>query len=674
MNMSLIDGAIVAVVMIFITIVALKTQKYVKGVADFCSANRCAGRYLLGIARSEVGFAAVSAVAYFEIFYKAGFAPDFWGYATIPIGLVITLSGFVTYRYRATRALTLAQFLEMRYSRKFRIFAGTICWISGILNFGIFPGVAARFFINFCGLPPEIPLFGVSVETFPVVMFVLVSMALSFTLFGGQIAILVTDFWQGTFALIVFALIIAFLWFQFPWSQICETMKIASLPGESLINPLDIGRQEDFNIFFYLILMFIAVYTVGSFQGASGYNSSAINPHEAKMANVISSLRGGMITLGLMLIPIAALVYMNHPEYTAEAANVQQSVEQTYPQDHVLQRQMLAPFVLGRILPIGMVGAFVAAMLGFFISTNNTYMHSWGTIFVQDIVCPLRKKPLSTQSHIRLLRWSIVFVGLFAYLFSWIFPLKEYIQLFLTITGTIFMGGAGAVIIGGLYWKRGTTAAAYSAMIVGSVLATSSIILRLVWEHIPLLASWSPEMPVNSQIATFFSAFTAVLTYVLVTLLRKKQVANMDKLLHRGEYAIKDETDELRGVGAEKKTGKFWRFIGVNNREFSKTDKGWFLFTFLNAMYRMAAFFILLCLVSLGLMNDDRWLVWWRIVIFVALGTGAIIGAGVSIGGFFDLAKMYRKLKAEKVDESDDGRVMEHVSAADAEENKQVEH
>jgi solute:Na+ symporter, SSS family len=666
MNMSLIDWVIVAVVMIFITYVALRTQKYVKGVADFCSANRCAGRYILGIARSEVGFAAVSAVAFFEVFYKAGFARNFWGYATIPIGLFLSLSGFVWYRYRETRALTLAQFLEMRYSRKFRIFAASVCWISGILNFGIFPGVAARFFIDFCGLPSEMAIAGVSMATFPVVMFILVLLALSFTLFGGQIAILVTDFWQGTFAFIIFAAIVAFLWFLFPWSQICETMKIVSLPGKSLIDPLDIGRQEDFNMFFYIILIFIGIYSVGSFQGAQGYNSSAINPHEAKMANVISSLRGAMISLGLMLIPIAALVYMNHPDFSSQAADVYENIKHSYPQNENLQRQMLVPFVLGNLLPVGLVGAFVAAMLGFFISTNNTYMHSWGTIFVQDIVCPMLKKPLTPKSHIRLLRWSITFVGVFAYIFSLFFPIKEYIQLFLTITGAIFMGGAGAVVIGGLYWKRGTTMAAYAALIVGSVLATSSIVLRLVWEHIPFLVNWAQKMPVNSQMATFISAFSAVSTYVIVSLFGKKQVVNMDKLLHRGEYAVKEELEELKRVGSEKKVSKFWKFIGVNNKEFSKIDKGWFLFTFLNGMYQMSGFLVLLILVSFGFMNDDRWLIWWRIVIFVALGTGAIIGAGASVGGFRDLNKMYKKLREEKVDELDDGRVQEKYIEAES--------
>ena len=37
--------------------------------------------------------------------------------------------------------------------------------------------------------------------------------------------------------------------------------------------------------------------------------------------------------------------------------------------------------------------------------------------------------------------------------------------MFLALTGAIFVGGAGSAIIGGLYWKRGTTAAAWTAMV-----------------------------------------------------------------------------------------------------------------------------------------------------------------------------------------------------------------
>lgn len=59
-----------------------------------------------------------------------------------PVGIIVALSGFVTYRFRQTRAMTLAQFFELRYSRKFRLFAGMLGFFAGIMNFGIIPAVA----------------------------------------------------------------------------------------------------------------------------------------------------------------------------------------------------------------------------------------------------------------------------------------------------------------------------------------------------------------------------------------------------------------------------------------------------------------------------------------------------------------------------------------------------
>jgi hypothetical protein len=116
-----------------------------------------------------------------------------------PIALILALSGFVVYRYRETRAMTLAQFFEMRYSRNFRIFAGILAWLSGILNYGIFPAVTARFLIYFCGLPLEFEFLGMAVQTFPVMMIILLGIAVFMTLAGGHIAIMVADFLQGQF-------------------------------------------------------------------------------------------------------------------------------------------------------------------------------------------------------------------------------------------------------------------------------------------------------------------------------------------------------------------------------------------------------------------------------------------------------------------------------------------
>ena len=115
-----------------------------------------------------------------------------------------------------------------------------------------------------------------------------------------------------------------------------------------------------------------------------------------------------------------------------------------------------------RLIILYLLGLFAAVIFGCAISCDDTYVHAWGSIFIQDVVLPIRKRPFKTPgNHLLALRLSIVGVALFGFIFSILFPMKGYIFMFFALTGAIYLGGAGAVIIGGLYWKRGTTAAAW---------------------------------------------------------------------------------------------------------------------------------------------------------------------------------------------------------------------
>ncbi len=48
-------------------------------------------------------------------------------------------------------------------------------------------------------------------------------------------------------------------------------------------------------------------------------------------------------------------------------------------------------------------------------------------------------------------------VAVFVFFFGIFFPLVDYVSMWWTVTMAIYIGGAGAIIIGGLYWKKATT-------------------------------------------------------------------------------------------------------------------------------------------------------------------------------------------------------------------------
>ena len=221
MNLSFIDWMIVIIVLGGMIYSVSMTKGLMKSVSDFLSAGRTAGRYVISISSGVAGLGAISIVMFLEMGYVAGFSLSWWGLSQGIILLAITMSGWVIYRFRMTRSLTLAQFFEKRYSRKFRIFAGMVAFFAGLINFGIFPAVGAQFFINFCGLPDSF----LGIPMYPLVMIVLLGIALYFVYTGGQIAVIIADFFQGVFVTIVLFIVTLYLLFTIGWDQVSDSLQ-----------------------------------------------------------------------------------------------------------------------------------------------------------------------------------------------------------------------------------------------------------------------------------------------------------------------------------------------------------------------------------------------------------------------------------------------------------------
>ncbi|TDJ55904.1 MAG: sodium:solute symporter, partial [Planctomycetota bacterium] len=560
MNMHALDWWIVGALLVVLSAAALATRRYTTTVGAFLVANRCGGRYIISMANAMAGLGVITLVGLFEQNYQVGYTAIWWNTLTEPVLVVMALSGWVLYRFRQTRAMTLAQFFEMRYSRNFRVFTGLVAFMAGLVNFGIFPAVGARFFIALCGLPETFAVAGLSLSTYPTLMIGLLSISIAYTFLGGHIAIMVTDFIQGVFANVVFIAVIAFLLVTFDWAHISAAL-LDTPPKESLVHPMHVGDETHFNPGFFMIAAVIIFYGVLTWQGTQGYNCCARDAHEAKMVGILYGWRFRVLLLIAIVVPIVVRTVLVHPAYAEQAATVEQTLAAinapSAGETRTLLSQMRTPVVLGVILPTGLLGLMCAAMLAALLSTYDTYLHSWGSILVQDVILPFRRRPFTPRQHLWLLRASIFAVAVFIFGFSLLFRQTQYILMFLAITGAVFFGGAGSAIIGGLYWKRGTTAGAWGAMITGITLSLAGVVL----------AQQVEGFPITGQEMTFIAIAASVAVYVGVSLLGPRSEADMDRLLHRGPYALADDTSVAYGEAST------WRERLGLSREFTRGDR-----------------------------------------------------------------------------------------------------
>ena len=688
MNLSIIDWAIVIIVLAGMIYSVSFTKGLMRSVTDFLSAGRTAGRYLISVSQGAAGLGAISIVSFLEVGYITGFSFQWWGLSQGIILLAITTSGWVIYRFRQTRSLTLAQFFEKRYSRNFRIFAGIVAFVCGIINFGIFPAVGAQFFISYCGFPDSI----LGIPTFPLMMILLISVALYFVYTGGQIAVIIADFFQGVFLIVVLFIITIFLYNKVEWDQVSDSLtntpiKLAAeevdklnnedsfkildneekeekikeikdkYENSSLINPFKTSRVEDFNLTYFLIGLIGMFYGTLSWQGHQAYNSSAKSAHEAKMAAVLGDIRWKPQGLFIFLVPVLTYVFMNHSDFALVAESVNSSLDSL--NSETLKSQMRAPIVLSEVLPVGLLGAFAALMLAAFISTHDTYLHSWASIFVQDVILPFRKKPFDKDDHIKALRYSIFGVAIFIFIFSLVFDQNQEIALYFAVTFAIFAGGVGAVIIGGLYWDRGTTEGAWAAMIVGATVAVTGTIVPQIsdsWLSQENNLIWLKNLifklkEINGikfyALSMGFSSFS----YILVSLFTFRERVNMDKLLNRGKYSIKNETKII-----DEKVKPILKIFGIG-KEFTIEDKIIYLVSFVWNIFFTLVFVFGTFYNLYNDVSDESWMLYWKYQIYINIVFSFIIIIWFTIGGFIDIKKMFISLDSDKRDHGDSGWV-----------------
>jgi SSS family solute:Na+ symporter len=668
-QMQLIDWLAVIIPISVVLGFAFYTRRFVKGVADFLAGGRCANRYLLANARGAADVGLVNSLGRFEVVLVSGFVLSYWDLISVPVLMLVSVSGFIVYRFRETRAMTLAQFFEMRYGPRYRLFMGILAFVAGILNYGIFPAVASRFLVYFLDLPQHVELVGLQVPTFALIMAIYLSFCLGLLLIGGQVTLMVSHCVEGIFSHFVYILIVIVVFTIVQWDQVTAVMAKA-LPGRSMMDPFDANKIPDFNFGFAVMQAILQVYTALALQNRQGFNAAARTPHEAKMGGVLGNWRSYARTLITLSLGVCALAFMQHADFATQAAPAHEALGAI--KDPYLHKQMMVPVALRYLLPTGIKGLFVAIMLLGLLAADSTHMHSWGSIFVQDVVSPLRKTSMSPKQHMWALRLAMAFVAAFALFFSLLWTQTQYIQLWWNITAGMFTAGAGAAIVGGLYWSKGTNQAAWTSTLTGSALALLGIILgSAFWPGLKrgLESIFDTTLPdkfwLNYQQSIFLVAVVTALVYIVVSYLTSRQPYDLDRMLHRGKYSESGEAGPPKFAWRQMFTLK--KICGFD-KNFTSKDK------LISGGVVVWALLLLVVNLIISTWNVlfQRWPVeWWsNYWMIVGIGVPFAISVGTlvwfTIGGVADTRSFFQALRSLTRDDTDDGRVAPGLAQAKA--------
>jgi SSS family solute:Na+ symporter len=146
------------------------------------------------------------------------------------------------------------------------------------------------------------------------------------------------------------------------------------------------------------------------------------------------------------------------------------------------------PRFLSTLVPAGLMGLLVAAMLAADMSTDSSYMLTWGGVIYNDIMAPFRKTKWSEKKGLFWNRTTLAVIGVFLLLYGLWYPLKGDLWTYLTITGTIYLASISTLLIACCYWKRANSWGAAASIIVSALIPASYLVL----EQLPSAAKIVP--------------------------------------------------------------------------------------------------------------------------------------------------------------------------------------
>jgi len=467
----LLDGSIVGLYLLVTMVAGLMVRKYVGKVEHFLVAGREMDVYLGIASLAATEFGIVTCMYTAQNGYEKGFAGATPGILMALAMAGVGLTGFVIKPLRDSGVMTIPELLEKQFGQRIRWAAGVVIVLGGLLNMGVFLRTGGQFLVLVAGL---------DVRYLEIMMTALLVGVAVYTILGGMLSVLVTDFLQFVVMSAGLILVTILILMNVGWEKLVSTVDTSYGAGgfNPFVNPT-MGWQY---VLFNLMLNTAAVLT---------WQTTIARVLAAKDTNTGRKIytRTAFFFVCRFLIPgiwgIAALATLGPVANTLEAM----------------------PQYLSTAVPAGLMGVLIAAMLAADMSTDSSYMLTWCSVIYNDILAPFRKRPWSERKGLFWNRTIIALIGIFLLVYGLWYPLKGDLWTYLGVTGTIYLASISVLLIACCYWRRANSWGAGASIIVSAAIP----IAYLVIEQVPSTAELAKSIgPYYSGIATYLLSGAAM--------------------------------------------------------------------------------------------------------------------------------------------------------------------
>jgi solute:Na+ symporter, SSS family len=438
----LLDGSIVGVYLLITMIAGLWVRKYVDKVEDFLVAGREMNVYLGIASLAATEFGIVTCMYTAEAGYKYGFAGATPGIAMAISMLIVGYTGFCIKPLRDSGVMTIPELIEKQFGSNVRWAAGVVIVLGGLLNMGVFLRIGGQFLVRVAGINPGY---------LEITMTILLLGVALYTIFGGMLSVLVTDFLQFVVMSVGLIAVTVLILVNVGWDRIVRTVEINH--GAGGFNPFvnaDLGWQY---VVFQFLLNFAAVLT---WQTTI---ARVLAAKDTKTGQQIYT-RTSFFFVCRFLIPgiwgIAALATLGKETNSLDAM----------------------PTFLATFVPVGLMGLCIAAMLAADMSTDSSYMLTWASVIYNDILAPFRKGTWSEKRGLFWNRTIVALIGLFLLFYGLWYPLEGDVWTYLGITGTIYLASISVILIASCYWKKANSWGAIGSIFFAAFIPIVYLVLE----------------------------------------------------------------------------------------------------------------------------------------------------------------------------------------------------